>query len=122
MPEKDPISMFCGLPVMVATLPMFELVATASKYGSGGKFIRLVMLSKKGTMTRHTMSFTKNAERIPQVKITAGKRYCAGSLFKKTSALHSKNPTKCRFPTIIIMDKSTHIVVKWIKCRDSDGT
>ena len=29
------MSMFCGLPVIVATLPMFEAVATASRYGSG---------------------------------------------------------------------------------------
>src|SRR5437588_300922 len=31
IPEKEPISMFCGLPVMVATLPIFEAVATASR-------------------------------------------------------------------------------------------
>ena len=29
MPESEPISMFCGLPVIVATLPMFDAVATA---------------------------------------------------------------------------------------------
>src|SRR5438874_12478913 len=31
IPENDPISMFCGLPVIVATLPMFDAVATASR-------------------------------------------------------------------------------------------
>ena len=27
--ESDPINMFCGLPVIVAVLPMFDEVATA---------------------------------------------------------------------------------------------
>ena len=31
IPDSDPISMFCGLPVIVATLPMFEAVATATR-------------------------------------------------------------------------------------------
>src|SRR5207237_9034728 len=31
IPENDPISMFCGLPVIVATLPIFDAVATASR-------------------------------------------------------------------------------------------
>src|SRR4051794_41955411 len=113
MPEKDPISMFCGLPVMVATLPMFELVATASKYGSGGRFIRLVMLSTKGTMTRHTMSFTKNAERIPQVKITAGKRDCGGSPFMTTFPVHPEKTPQCRvFPINNIEKKKTNLAEK----------
>src|SRR6478609_1574060 len=33
--DRLPISMFCGLPVIVATLPMFEPVASASSTGSG---------------------------------------------------------------------------------------
>jgi hypothetical protein len=31
MSEKLPIIMFCGLPVMVATLPILEDIATASR-------------------------------------------------------------------------------------------
>src|SRR2546426_1694317 len=31
MPEKDPTRMFCGFPVIVATLPTFEAVATAKR-------------------------------------------------------------------------------------------
>jgi len=30
-PEIDPIRMFCGLPVMVAVLPMFDAVASPSR-------------------------------------------------------------------------------------------
>src|SRR5207302_10629947 len=31
--EKCPMSMFCGLPTSVATLPMLALVASAMRYG-----------------------------------------------------------------------------------------
>ena len=31
MPDSEPISMFCGLPVIVAALPMFDAVATATR-------------------------------------------------------------------------------------------
>jgi hypothetical protein len=31
IPDNEPISMFCGLPVIVATLPVFEAVATATR-------------------------------------------------------------------------------------------
>ena len=31
MPDRLPISMFCGLPVMAAVLPMFDAVASASR-------------------------------------------------------------------------------------------
>ncbi len=31
IPEDEPMSMFCGLPVMVATEPMFAAVASASR-------------------------------------------------------------------------------------------
>lgn len=45
------MSMFCGLPVMLATLPMLDPVATASRYASGGRPIRRVMCSTNGTIT-----------------------------------------------------------------------
>ena len=52
------------------------------------------MVSTKGTITRHTMSFTKNAENTPLANTTAGNR-CAGFRRRRTnSTLHSKNPTR----------------------------
>src|SRR5437660_9480527 len=41
--------------------------------------MRRVMLRTNGTITRQTMSFTKNAERNPHVKMTAGSRYAGFS-------------------------------------------
>ena len=38
IPDNEPISMFCGFPVIVATLPMFDAVATAMTYGIGRQF------------------------------------------------------------------------------------
>ena len=60
-----PIIMFCGLPVMVATLPMFDAMATASRYGTGLRPSRRVISSTSGVSTRHMVSLTKNAEKTP---------------------------------------------------------
>ena len=75
IPDSEPISMFCGLPVIVAVLPMFDAVATATTYGIGGSPRRRAMRSASGVITRHTMSFTRNAEKRPLVKITVGNRW-----------------------------------------------
>ena len=67
------------------------------------------------------MSFTKNAERKPQVKITAGSS-CEGLKRSSTiSAFHSKKPTRCRFPTISIMEKSNTRVEKLMNFKESPG-
>ena len=60
--DSEPMSMFCGLPVIVAVLPMFDAVATATTYGIGGSPRRRAMRNARGVITRHTMSFTRNAE------------------------------------------------------------
>ena len=67
--ENEPMSMFCGLPVMLATLPIFEAVATARRYGSGLMPIRRVSASTIGTMTRQMMSLTKNADSTPLAQL-----------------------------------------------------
>ena len=64
------MSMFCGFPVIVAVLPMFEAVATASRWGMGGNPRRCATCSTNGVITRQTMSLTRNAESRPLVKIT----------------------------------------------------
>ena len=94
MPENEPISMFCGFPVILATLPIFDAVATANRYGNGSSRSLRVIFSTNGTITRQTISFTKNAESTPDVKTTAGRR-CDGVSRRSTiSAVHSKNPTR----------------------------
>src|SRR5579864_1472394 len=121
MCEYEPMSMFCGLPVIVATLPIFEAVATASKNGSGCRRILLVRTKTKGTITKQTMSFTRNADRIPEVKITAGRNARGCRCFSTASVVHSKKPERCRLPTISIMENSRTIVGKSIRRRASRG-
>ena len=74
MTDSDPISMFCGLPVIVATLPMFDAVATAIRYGTGGSWRSRAMCRTNGVIVRHTMSLTRNADSSPLVKMTVGSR------------------------------------------------
>jgi len=66
--------MFCGLPVIVAVLPILDAVATARRYGTGLTPMRRVAVSTKGTITRQMMSLTKNAESNPLRRITVGSR------------------------------------------------
>jgi len=94
MLENEPINMFWGFPVMLATLPIFEAVATASRYGSGLNPNLRVIFKTNGTITRHTMSFTKSAESTPEVKTTAGNSRDGFKLRSTISAFHSKNPTR----------------------------
>ena len=67
--EKCPMIMFCGLPTSVATLPMFELVASAIRYGSKGNFPRWITVTTSGVNIRQIVSFTKSAERIPEINV-----------------------------------------------------
>ena len=111
--RERPISMFCGFPVMVATLPTFDHVATARRYGSGAESARDA--STKGTITRHTISFTKNAESTPDVNITAGNSRDGFNRRSTISTFHSKNPTRCSVPTISIIENSSTSVGKSMK-------
>ena len=72
--ESEPINMLGGLPVIVAALPMFDAVATAIAYGMEGRPSRRVIRRTNGVIIRHTMSFTRNAESNPLVKITVGNK------------------------------------------------
>ena len=90
------MSMFCGLPVIVATLPMLDAVATASRCGSAFTPSRLVAVRTKGTITRQMMSLTKKADRIPLVNMTVGNRCCGFRRVTTSSVIQSKNPAWCR--------------------------
>ena len=83
--------------------------------------MRLVIVSTNGTMTRHTISLTKNADKTPQVKITAGNRWVGFKRRRTTSAFHSKKPTRCRLPTINIIENSNTSVPKSMKRSAARG-
>ena len=55
-------------------------------------------MSTNGTITRHTISLTKNADNTSQVKITAGNRCVGFRRRRTTSAFHSKKPTDADCP------------------------
>ncbi len=57
--------MFCGLPVIVAALPMFDAVASASRYGSGRCRRAHATSSTIGVNTRQIVSLTKSADSTP---------------------------------------------------------
>ncbi len=61
--------MFCGLPVIVATEPMFEAVARPTRYGIGGRFRRWQRWSTSGVNATQTTSLTRNAESTPEMAI-----------------------------------------------------
>jgi len=66
--------MFCGLPVIVATLPRLLAVARAIRYGTGRSPRLPTIWMTSGVSTRQTTSFTKNADRTPAEAITATSR------------------------------------------------
>ena len=68
MPERCPIIMFCGLPTRVATLPMLALIARARRYGVNGSRPRTITVTTRGVSIRHTVSFTRSAESMPDVQ------------------------------------------------------
>ena len=55
-----------GLPVIVATEPIFEAVARPTKYGIGRRFSRWQRWSTSGVKATQTTSLTRNAERTPE--------------------------------------------------------
>src|SRR5207302_785961 len=62
--------MFCGFPVIVATLPILAAIATASRYGIGLRSSRSAILATSGVMTRQIASFSRKAENKPEVSVT----------------------------------------------------
>jgi hypothetical protein len=71
MRETLPMSICCGLPVIVATLPMFDPVASARRTGSGLSRRNRVTSMTTGVSTRHTGSLTNSAESRPAAADTA---------------------------------------------------
>ena len=105
--------MFCGLPVMVATLPTFEAVATANRYGMGLRFTAVTSSSTSGVITKQIVSLTKKAESVPDASTTAtrsanGRRTCVAI----QSVTRRKKPETRRLATTIIMPSKSVMVSK----------
>jgi len=63
------MSMFCGLPVRVATLPALEAKASPSRYGKAGSAAASTSASTMGVHITHTVSLTRSAESPPATTI-----------------------------------------------------
>src|SRR5664279_141948 len=93
----------------------------ATDVGSGSKRqqvkrgrspIRLQMPRTSGAMNKQTTSFTRNAERIPLVKITPGSNWRGARWSMTRLPTQSKKPARCRLATISIIAKSRTRVPK----------
>jgi len=107
--------MFCGLPVIVATLPIFDAVATASRYGMGWRLTAVTSSSTSGVITKQIVSFTKKAESVPDASAMAtssasGRRTCVAI----QSVTRRKKPQTRRLATTIIMPSKSVMVSKSI--------
>src|SRR5579883_3073208 len=118
MREKLPIRIFCGLPVIVAVLPIFEAMAIASRYGAGLRLSRETSSRTSGVSTRQIASLTRKAEKKPEVAMTA-KSSSSGWRARVTTQLltRRKKPERRRLPTTIIMPSSRASVATSIACR-----
>ena len=65
IPERTPMSAFCGLPTSEQALPTFEETARAIRYGAAGCSSRLVTRKSNGANIRQIVSFMNSAERTP---------------------------------------------------------
>ena len=103
--------MFCGLPVIVATEPIFEAVARPTRYGIGGRFRRWQRWSTSGVNATQTTSLTRNAERTPEMAIVTARRLSGPENRAATCSVASaKKPAMRRYATTTIMPKSRTIV------------
>ena len=109
------MSMFCGLPVIVATLPMFDAVASASRYGTARWPRDSATSIRIGVNTRQIVSFTKSADSTPVVNTTVTSS-TAGCLTRTTIARATvlKNRASRRLAMSTIIPKSRMSVRKSI--------
>src|SRR4051812_565727 len=70
MPETDAMRMFCGVPVMVATLPTLEAVASARRCGLGSHSMDSAMWITSGVKAMHTTSLIRKAESTAEASDT----------------------------------------------------
>jgi hypothetical protein len=99
------------LPTIVATLPTFAPIATASRNGTGSRPIASAASITSGVRSRQTVSFTNSAESAPDSPTTSTssvrgacdqRRACPPS--------HRKKPASRRWAiTIIIPNRSARV-------------
>jgi hypothetical protein len=107
IPDRLPTIMFCGLPVMVATLPTLLAVARAIRYGTGFSPRPLTIWITSGVSTRQTTSLTKKADRTPAEATTATSSPRGLRARPMAQAVTTaKAPDRSRWAATIIIPKS----------------
>ena len=106
MRDTEPISMFCGFPVIVATLPTFAAMASASRCGFGSQPRRRVIASTSGVSAMHTTSLIMNADSAPLTAVIAAARpTCEVTRFVIHRATSPKPPEISSAALITIIPK-----------------
>jgi hypothetical protein len=106
MRDTAPTIMFCGLPVIVATLPTLEAMATASRYGTGLRFSGRVISITSGVITTHTASLTRKAENAPAViAVVTSKMKGEWACTSAHRVASRKKPESRKCATTIIMPR-----------------
>ena len=118
MPLRVPISMFCGLPVSVATDPALDEKASPSKYGSAGRAAASTRATTSGVHITQTVSFTSSAESVPATS-TSTARSARGPCARRsaTQAIQRKIPARAITLVITIMPSSRTSVSHEIASR-----
>ena len=111
IPEKLPIIMFCGFPVIVAVEPTsMPWRPPADRHRVALKAERST-LATRGARTRQIASFTRKAENAPDparwLRAAAADRACAGSTQAFTNA---RKPEMRGLATMIVVPSSRVIV------------
>jgi len=75
IPEKIPISIFCGLPTMVAAEPTFADVANPITYGIGFRFKAITISKTIGVNISTIVSFKNKPDKIPEEKTINNKSW-----------------------------------------------
>jgi hypothetical protein len=115
-----PISIFCGLPVMVMALPIFDESISAIRKGIGLIFSERHMPIITGVKSNTTASFTRNALAIPVIIVSTSSSLKGVSATARVRvAIHPKNPSSSSVEIIIIMPSSRAMVLKSIACMAS---
>jgi len=108
-----PMSIFCGLPVIVIKLPVLAAKISAIRKGIGLSWPFLHKLIINGVIKRTTASFTKKALVIPVNSVMVMSNLKGVRAIRIVwEATKAKKPSNCRVAMMIIIPSSNPMVLK----------
>ena len=121
MRESEAMRMFCGFPVGVATLPMFDDVASARRYGFGSRFTESHTRRTSGVSAMHTTSLIKSAESTADA-IEMAERSASGVFARRVSqkaASAKARETSSAAASSIMPKRSASVVPSTAACASA---